>query len=94
MTANVYTKVKWVADWIKEAQATDTDALRDAALAAGEKAYTASVVRECMFGCGATMVQEGVFSTGLPLDHYAPSVDELLKNKYALCLGGCGDQGS
>lgn len=58
------------------------------AKAAGEAALRATYVRDCPL-CGCQMVQDGVLSTGLPLEHYAPDFGEVLKNHYMEC-DACG----
>lgn len=57
-----------------------------AARDAGETFIRATFRRDCVF-CGRRlgMVQDGLLSTGLPLEHYTPEFEEVLKNHVMEC---------
>jgi rubredoxin len=65
-----------------------------AAFAAGADWIRVTYTRNCPV-CGAEgMIQDGVLSTGRPLEHYTPEVGEVLKNHWMECRA-CGfDQAS
>jgi len=54
-----------------------------------DTSYTTTYTNQPCIECGELVDGEGVFSTGIPLEHYTPRPGELLKNNWMEC-SNCG----